>query len=105
MEFDEHIWNHHENCIQKSTNMPGIGSLNRDITVKISDSEKAARHFFSVISNGHSIKSGHYLASYIHVCHIGYLPFRIDIPRPVTEVRNMMRKTTTNTFNSFIAKT
>ena len=25
MEFSEYIWNHHEKCIQISTNMPGIG--------------------------------------------------------------------------------
>ena len=27
-----HIWNHHEKCIQKSTNMSGIGSLIREIS-------------------------------------------------------------------------
>ena len=37
LEVDEHIWNHHENCIQKSTNMPGIGSLIREINVKSSE--------------------------------------------------------------------
>ena len=26
LEFHDHIWNHHEKCIQISTNMPGIGS-------------------------------------------------------------------------------
>ena len=25
MEFGDYIWNHHEKCIQISTNMPGIG--------------------------------------------------------------------------------
>ena len=25
LEFHDHIWNHHEKCIQISTNMPGIG--------------------------------------------------------------------------------
>ena len=29
VEFHDHIWSHHEKCIQKSTNMPGIGSWNR----------------------------------------------------------------------------
>ena len=25
--FDYHIWNHHEKCIDLSTNMPSIGSV------------------------------------------------------------------------------
>ena len=37
LEFHDYIWNHHEKCIQKSTNMPGIGSLIREIDVKISE--------------------------------------------------------------------
>ena len=37
LEFHDHIWNQHEKCIQISTNMPGIGSLIREIAVKISD--------------------------------------------------------------------
>ena len=36
LEFHYHIWNHHEKCIQISTNMPGIGSLICEIDVKIS---------------------------------------------------------------------
>ena len=47
-EIDEHIWNHHEKCIQKSTNMPGIGSLIREIAVKISEIEKANKMFCSL---------------------------------------------------------
>ena len=35
LEFHYHIWNHREKCIQMSTEMPGIGSLIREITVKI----------------------------------------------------------------------
>ena len=31
------IWNHHEKYIQKSTNMPGIGSLIREIDVNKSE--------------------------------------------------------------------
>ena len=31
------IWNPYEKCIQKSPNMPGIGSLIREIDVKISE--------------------------------------------------------------------
>ena len=34
------IWNHHEKCIQKSINMPGIGSLIREIDVKSSQNER-----------------------------------------------------------------
>ena len=37
VEFHDHIWNHQEKCIQISTNMPGIGSLIREIAVQISD--------------------------------------------------------------------
>ena len=37
LEFHEHIWNHHEKCIQISTNMPGIGSLIREIHINISE--------------------------------------------------------------------
>ena len=35
VEFHDHIWNHNEKCIQISTNMPGIGSLIREIVVKM----------------------------------------------------------------------
>ena len=34
VEFHDHIWNHREKYIQKSTNMPGIGSLIREIDFK-----------------------------------------------------------------------
>ena len=37
LEFHDHIWNHHEKLFQKSTNMPGIGSLIREIDVKITE--------------------------------------------------------------------
>ena len=37
LEFHGHIWNHHEKYIQMSTNMLGIGSLFREIDVKISE--------------------------------------------------------------------
>ena len=37
VEFHDHIWNHHEKCIQQSTNMPGIGSLIREIDIKMSE--------------------------------------------------------------------
>ena len=35
VEFHDHIWNHNEKCIQMSTNMPGIGSLIRELAVEI----------------------------------------------------------------------
>ena len=31
LEFLDHIWNHHEKYIRKSTNLPGIGSITREI--------------------------------------------------------------------------
>ena len=41
LEFHDHIWNHHEKCIQISTNMPGIGSLIREITFTFQKCERA----------------------------------------------------------------
>ena len=35
--FHDHIWQHHEICIQQSTNMPVIGSLIREIDTNISE--------------------------------------------------------------------
>ena len=37
VEFHDHIWDHHEKCFQMSTNMPGIGSLIREIDANISE--------------------------------------------------------------------
>ena len=37
VELHDHIWNHHEKCIQISTNMPVIGSQLRKIGVQISE--------------------------------------------------------------------
>ena len=37
LEFGYYIWNPYEKCIQKSPNMPGIGSLIREIHVNISE--------------------------------------------------------------------
>ena len=33
----DHMWSYHEKCIQISTNMPGIGSLIREIDIEISE--------------------------------------------------------------------
>ena len=40
VEFHDHIWNHHEKYIEISTNMPGFGSLIREIAVKFQKFEK-----------------------------------------------------------------
>ena len=37
LEFHDHIWNHHDKCVQQSTNMPGIGSVIHEIDIKISE--------------------------------------------------------------------
>ena len=37
IEFHYYIWNHRGKCIQISTNVPGIGSLFREIDVKMSE--------------------------------------------------------------------
>ena len=47
MEFDDPIWNHHEKCIQISTNMPGIGSLIPEIDVKLSEIWES-KHIFAL---------------------------------------------------------
>ena len=43
VKFHDHIWNHNEKCIQISTNMPGIGSLIREISVEIPEMWEAAK--------------------------------------------------------------
>ena len=45
VEFHDHIWNNNEKCIQKSTNMPGIGSVNREIAVKMSEMWESKHDF------------------------------------------------------------
>ena len=37
LKFGDDIQNHREKCIEISTNMPGIGSLIRELDVQISD--------------------------------------------------------------------
>ena len=44
LEFGYYIWNHYEKCIQKSPNMPGIGSLNREIDVNISENVREKKN-------------------------------------------------------------
>ena len=48
VEFHYHIWNHNEKCIQLSTNMPGIGSVIREIAVNISEMSTILASFCSV---------------------------------------------------------
>ena len=45
MEFGDYIWNPNEKCVQISTNMPGIGSVNREIDDTISEMSESKHHF------------------------------------------------------------
>ena len=45
VEFHDHIWNHNEKCIQKRTNMPGIGSIIHEIAVEISEMWESKQTF------------------------------------------------------------
>ena len=47
----DHIWNHHEKCIQLSTNMPGIGSVIREIAGKMSEISTILDSFCSEKNN------------------------------------------------------
>ena len=48
MEFGYYIWIPYDKCIQKSPNMPGIGSLIREIDVNISEILETKYFFCSV---------------------------------------------------------
>ena len=48
VEFHYRIWNHNEKCIKISTNMPGIGSLIREIYINISEIGESKQRFCSV---------------------------------------------------------
>ena len=45
LEFGYYIWNPYEKCIQKSPNMPGIGSLIHEHTLKYQKFEKQTYFF------------------------------------------------------------
>ena len=45
LEFGYYIWNPYEKCIQKSPNMPGIGSLIREITLTFQKFEDKCTFF------------------------------------------------------------
>ena len=49
LEFHGHIWNHHDKCIQQGTNMPGIGSLIREIDINISEILESKHNLCSVL--------------------------------------------------------
>ena len=57
MKFHRHIWSHHAKWIEISTNMPGIGSLIREIHVKIEEFEKAKRLLLSITNARLLLKS------------------------------------------------
>ena len=44
-EFCDYIWNHHKKFKQISTNMPGIGSIIRELDVKMSEIWKKQNDF------------------------------------------------------------
>ena len=45
LECGYYFWNPNEKCIQKSPNMPGIGSVNREIAVKMSERLRSKHKF------------------------------------------------------------
>ena len=45
VEFHDHIWNHYEKYIEIGTNMPGIGSIIRELAVKISEIWESKNNF------------------------------------------------------------
>ena len=45
MVFHDHIWNHQVKYIQISTNMPGIGTVNHEIAIKISEMSESKHNF------------------------------------------------------------
>ena len=59
MEFHEHIWNHREKYIQKSTNMPGICTLIREIDVKNQTFGKSKDRFSLSITNARVLSVNH----------------------------------------------
>ena len=46
VEFHDYIRNHNEKCIQISTNMPSIGSVIRELAVKIPEIWES-KHYFA----------------------------------------------------------
>ena len=48
MKFNDRIWNHHEKYSQTSTNIPGIGSVNLEKDVKMSEMSESKNDFCSV---------------------------------------------------------
>ena len=84
LEFGYYILNPYEKCIQKSPNMPGIGSLIHEIDVKISQIWETNKLFllsktnipaFYVLSETHYIKIAHVaftLLQTLNLLHLNY---------------------------------
>ena len=51
LEFHDHIWKHHEKCIQKSTNMPGTGSIFCEMGFEIENILRKERIFLQGKTN------------------------------------------------------
>ena len=45
VEIHDHIWNHYEKYIEISTNMPGVGSVIRELAVLISEIWESKHNF------------------------------------------------------------
>ena len=54
MEFHDNILDYNDKCFQINTNMPGIGSLIREIVVGISDKREKAIFFVLIIQTVHA---------------------------------------------------
>ena len=47
-EFHDYFWSQHKQCIQMSTDMPGIGKKNREKHVTFQKFEREKKYFYSV---------------------------------------------------------
>ena len=50
VELHDSIWNYNEKCFQISPSMPGIGSVNRKIAVKMSEMSESKHDFVQQFS-------------------------------------------------------
>ena len=50
VKFHDHIWNHHENCIRISTNMPGIGLVIQEIGFDDFSQFGENEHYFLLVN-------------------------------------------------------
>ena len=66
LEFGHYIWNPYEKYIQKSSNMPGIGSLIRELDVKISETNiLILLTKFKILSVKHQSKILHLFINFV----------------------------------------